>query len=48
MLQLRYNYTATVFDWQNVVVFTVRNEALLNRGMISGVKGCFGYPICLV
>jgi hypothetical protein len=22
--------------------------ALLNTGMISGVKGCFGYPICLV
>ena len=22
--------------------------ALLNRGMIYAIKGCFGYPICLV
>ena len=25
-----------------------KEVALLNRGMICAVKGCFGYPICLV
>ena len=35
-------------NWEILNSYPNSATALLNWGMISAVKGCFGYPICLV